>query len=420
MSINRAYLLILLIISISYQARSQKGSGELGKNVNTPKINNNPKKNNPTPPKKNNPPQKEDEEFEDIFEDSPKLPFTSEQSKPKNNMEDFLSSKDVPSGIKIEPIRSISENVHDDTSSIDDGELLVIEVEDFARFEGSENFVQVAPYFVVWDTRNLDPYHIDPKSFNQSIPIKLYNDEEGRKWAPMVGQSSLTSAFKWRGGRWHKGVDLDLQTGDPVYAAFDGVIRIAGTQNGYGRTVLIRHYNGLETLYGHLNSINFDVNTIVKAGEEIGKGGNTGRSFGSHLHFETRYEGNQFDPSHIYNFKNNPMEIRSTEFLLEPSIFGWATGRVSKPYNVSKETPTSESVSDLKFSPDEGSEVEYIDDEEEELPVEMERKIWYTVRAKDTLYEISRNFNVSVAKLCELNLINSSKKLVVGQRLRIK
>lgn len=399
------FSLISFTLIFSFSAFSQ--SKEKGKILNAPKI---PQNNKNTSQSKDPKQKSKDEEFDFIFEDEPKLRFSNQYENGNSNKATNAQNKiqNELEGIKIEPLRDINQIVNDDTSSIDEGELMVVEIEEDAQFQGADNMVSIASYYSVWDTKSLDPYGIDPKSFEEMVPITLYNISEGRNWAPVLDQSKVTSHFGWRSRRWHKGTDLDLETGDKVYAPFDGIVRIAGVHSGYGRTLILRHYNGLETLYGHLSKINFEPNTIVKAGEEIAKGGNTGRSSGSHLHYETRYEGNQFDPENIYNFKTNPMELKSSEFVLSPKVYDYLRGGASRPVP---------SVSELQSS---GEEAEDIEEEEEEIPVKIEKKIWYTVRHGDNLTEISRKFHTSVGEICRLNKISSYKKIYSGLKLRVK
>src|SRR5690606_6441642 len=115
-----------------------------------------------------------------------------------------------------------------------------------------------------------------------------------------------TSNFGRRGSRrYHYGIDIKAQTGDTIYAAFDGKIRVKQYERrGYGYYVVIRHVNGLETVYGHLSKFLVDENEFVLSGQPIGLAGNTGRSFGSHLHFETRFLGKPINPNFIIDFQN--------------------------------------------------------------------------------------------------------------------
>ena len=129
-----------------------------------------------------------------------------------------------------------------------------------------------------------------------------------------------TSNYGWRWQRGHHGVDIGLNTGDPVHSAFAGVVRVASRMGGYGNCVVIRHPNGLETLYGHLSKINVQPNQSVAAGDVIGLGGSTGNSTGPHLHFECRFLYQTFDPEWILDFSN--YSLRTRHLHLDKSYFG--------------------------------------------------------------------------------------------------
>ena len=397
----------LLSVLVSFLAFSQ----EKGK-LNAPKI---PKNNKTSTTNTKNSNQKSSDEFDFKFEDEPKLRFSNQY---ENNTTNKVSNTETGTqksleGIKIEPLRELNQIVHEDTSSIDEGELLVVEIEEDAQFQGADNMVEIASYYSVWDTKILNPYGLNPKEFEEIVPITLYNVNEGRNWSPVLDKSLVTSHFGWRNRRWHKGTDLDLETGDKIYAPFDGVVRVSGVHSGYGRTVILRHYNGIETLYGHLSKFNYEPGTFIKAGEVIGRGGNSGRSSGSHLHYETRFEGNQFDPENIYNFKNNPMVIRSSEFVISPKVFDYLRGGSSRPSSIITEPSSVQSSGVVE-------DIEEEIDDEEEVPVRVEKKIWYTVRNGDNLTEISKKFHSSVGEICRLNKISAYKKLYVGLKLRVK
>lgn len=137
-----------------------------------------------------------------------------------------------------------------------------------------------------------------------TVPLNKDIDVTGYV-APVKGK--LVSAFGYRPrfGRMHRGVDLDLNVGDTVVAAFDGRVRITKFERrGYGYYVVLRHDNGLETVYGHLSRFLVKPDQYVKAGQPIALGGNTGRSTGPHLHFETRFMGIALNPASIIDFEN--------------------------------------------------------------------------------------------------------------------
>ena len=138
------------------------------------------------------------------------------------------------------------------------------------------------------------------------LTVPLHKDIDVTGYvAPVKGK--LVSAFGYRPrfGRMHRGVDLDLNVGDTVVAAFDGRVRITKYERrGYGYYVVLRHDNGLETVYGHLSRFLVKPDQYVKAGQPIALGGNTGRSTGPHLHFETRFMGIALNPASIIDFEN--------------------------------------------------------------------------------------------------------------------
>lgn len=376
-NMKKAILSIILAIAISNTVIAQQR--ERGLKLNKPNIPSKQKDSN-SKDKNFNKDKKEDNEFS--FEEEPKLRFVNEFETPK-------VVESAPA-LKIEPIKELNTAVHEDTSSIDEGEVQIVEIEDEAQFVGSDEMVKIASYFSVWDTGLVDPYGIDAKEFDDVVPIQLYDISQGRYWAGPLSKGVTNSPFGWRWKRWHTGQDLDLDTGEPVYAAFDGIIRVASTRGAYGRCVVIRHYNGLETLYGHLSKINFEPNTIVKAGDEIGKGGSTGRSSGPHLHFETRYEGNPFDPRNIFNFSPSQINIVTQDFLLTSRVYDYLRGGANK------------------------GDFEY------DEPVAINRKVWYMVRSGENLSEIAAKFKTTVATICKLNKIRSSSRLRIGYRLRVR
>ena len=153
----------------------------------------------------------------------------------------------------------------------------------------------VAPHFMLLNEDNIIPsdemYPTWTNSvvhYNSVMPDSFRIDL--RNYAMPTLSTKITDIFGYRPNRrrLHQGMDIKVQTGDTIYAAFDGKVRITSYQRrGYGYYVVIRHNNGIETLYAHLSKRLVNVNQNVKAGEPIGLGGNTGRSSGSHLHFET-------------------------------------------------------------------------------------------------------------------------------------
>lgn len=236
-------------------------------------------------------------------------------------------------------------------------------------------YLQKEDYYAVWDSKNLNSYGYDIRNFNEAISMKLYDEQRNEKWHAPLLKTRINSKYGIRRGRWHHGTDLDVEIGDPVYAVFDGVVRMAKVnRGGYGNYVMIRHKNGFETLYGHLNKYHVKEGTIVKAGDVIGEGGNTGRSTGPHLHFEIRYRGHSINPTYLFDFKKD--QILTQNFTLTRAHFA-----------------------------------DYI----ESLKAQFCR-----VRSGDSLWRISRRYGTSIRRLCKLNGISRRTVLRVGRRLRYR
>jgi murein DD-endopeptidase MepM/ murein hydrolase activator NlpD len=163
-----------------------------------------------------------------------------------------------------------------------------------------------------WDTADINMYHVDMTQFQDTLVYNLMDENSAWKYT-IPRQGMVTSGFGKRalfGRKFHKGLDIDLETGDPVVAAFEGKVRIARYNRGYGNMVVISHEGGLETLYGHLSQLDVQEGQIVKSGDQIGLGGSTGQSTGAHLHFEIRVLGEQVDPSWVID-SNTLMPLTS-------------------------------------------------------------------------------------------------------------
>ena len=178
------------------------------------------------------------------------------------------------------------------------------------------------PPSALWYGRNLSGSHVrlvdlSMDSLPDEISINLLKADE--KFCFPI-KNVVTSPYGWRWNRPHRGVDIRLKTGEPVRCAFNGVVRIARPMGAYGNLVVVRHYNGLETVYGHLSKINVKPMQVVAAGQTLGLGGSTGRSTGPHLHFEVRFQYEPFDPEWILDFSN--YSLRTRRLYLDKTYFG--------------------------------------------------------------------------------------------------
>ena len=155
------------------------------------------------------------------------------------------------------------------------------------------------------DLYDLSWNHNHVHVYSELIPPKSYNIKLTRFSMPLKNNIIVTSKVGYRKqfNRNHNGVDLVGHIGDTIYACFDGKVRMSTYQaRGYGKVVVIRHYNGLETIYGHMSKQFVTENQYVKYGDPLGLVGNTGRSTGPHLHLETRFCGKMIDPQKIFDF----------------------------------------------------------------------------------------------------------------------
>lgn len=193
----------------------------------------------------------------------------------------------------------------------------------------------------------------------------------------------ITSPFGPRWRRMHNGLDLKVNIGDTIVAAFDGKVRIVKYERrGYGKYVVIRHDNGLETVYGHLSKQLVEENQLVKAGEVIGLGGNTGRSTGSHLHFETRFLGIAINPVYMFDFPKQ-------DIVADTYTFRRSKGGAS----------SKAGAHDAQLASD--GAIRY-----------------HKVKGGDTLSRIAKLRGVSISTLCKLNRITTKTILRPGQVLR--
>lgn len=182
-----------------------------------------------------------------------------------------------------------------------------------AASESIEHRYPAHHYYHDWNTNSINPYEFKLSDFEDTIYMELTDSVHCPFNMPVEGR--ITSNYGYRRYRIHHGIDIDLFTGDPVKAAFDGVVRFAKYAGGYGYAVVIRHYNGLETVYAHLSKIKVKPGDQIEAGDVLGLGGNTGRSTGSHLHFEVRFRGWSMNPKDIISFEEGTLVSDCAELV---------------------------------------------------------------------------------------------------------
>lgn len=226
-----------------------------------------------------------------------------------------------------------------------------------------------------WENKWVNPYRNSKVEFPDSAEIDC-----SRFILPIDNEIKVTSKFGPRRRRMHNGIDLKVYVGDTIRAAFDGKVRIRSAERrGYGKYLVLRHPNGLETVYGHLSGYLVDENEIVRAGQPIGFGGNTGRSTGSHLHFETRFLGQPINPADIIDFENG---VPHQDLYVFRNMK--VNGRKSNIYTSSNE-----------------------------------QMVYHKVRSGQTLGGIARQYGTSVNELCRLNGLSKTSVLRIGQSIRV-
>lgn len=245
-------------------------------------------------------------------------------------------------------------------------------------------------YKNLWESTNIRYPSTAFSNKSDTIVITLVGPNDSPFFHPYKGK--VISKYGPRSGRMHTGTDIKLHNGDSVYCAFDGKVRLARPFSGYGNMVLVRHNNGLETLYSHLKSIKVKVNDTIKAGDLIGLGGRSGRATTDHLHFETRLFGEPFDSNKYIDFET--YAIRS-QFLY------YKNKKVSIELDGLKDTAAP--------SPTLASKGDSSDDSNK-----------HVIRKGDNLWSIAKMYNTTVKSICIINNITTQQILKVGAILYLK
>lgn len=227
-----------------------------------------------------------------------------------------------------------------------------------------------------------DSWSNDHVRFSAELPDSFRVDL--RNFTMPTTNTKITDVFGYRPRRRrvHNGIDIKVQKGDTIYAAFDGKVRITAYQRrGYGHYIVVRHNNGIETVYAHLSKKLVVEDQVVKSGEPIGLGGNTGRSTGAHLHFETLLMGKNINPSLMFDFERK--DVTGDFYTYRKGVY------------------------------------QEIDKKSGKI-VESAEKLYHKVRKGENLSTIARKCGVSVNTLYKLNKMNSRTVLQIGQRIRYR
>ena len=263
-----------------------------------------------------------------------------------------------------------------------------------------------------WNTEYASSYNVPLAALPDRINIWVC-DRNNQYRCP--NRTRVYSPFGTRHHRRHQGVDLPLPKGTPVYAAFSGKVRLSKYYRGYGNLVIIRHENGLETYYAHLSERKVESGQWVEAGTVVGLGGSTGRSSGSHLHFETRFKGYAFDPQWLIDFETGTLRHRL--FVLKKSHLDENSRYVPE----SEEEEVAIYLADTREKAVADSLAAVRKAAEEKAAREAAAARYHTIRSGDTLSSLARRYGTSISAICKLNPgLTPKTTLRLGRKIRVK
>lgn len=306
----------------------------------------------------------------------------------------------------VMPVKSISEsraNVIDTLPTAVPGVNVLLYNDNTWHFSKSNEYIADSEVFrEAWNETSTNPYQVALDSLPETWAVWLV-DSLSEYHCPTTA-TRITSKFGMRHGRRHQGIDIGLPVGSPLYAVFDGKVRVATTMHGYGKVMILRHNNGLETVYGHMSAFDLKPGDIVHAGDVIGKSGNTGRSTGPHLHFETRHKGLAFDPLRIIDFSNGNLKQRI--MVLKRRYFS-ASSRYDQDFDEEflLQEDDAKALAAKKAK------------EEEEARKAM---VYHKVKSGENLGLIARKYHTTVNNICRLNGIKNPNTLRAGRTIRVR
>ncbi|MBQ4344813.1 MAG: peptidoglycan DD-metalloendopeptidase family protein [Muribaculaceae bacterium] len=284
-----------------------------------------------------------------------------------------------------------------------------VNVGDQIRVEETEQFLEqlfeeeLEPegdiYEIGWDSESVNCYKGMEVPQTKVIDVSDF-------CMPHPGYVTSNYGYRKRFRRMHRGIDLKAFTGDTIRAAFDGKVRLTKYERrGYGYYVVMRHGNELETVYAHLSKFLVKPDQYVKAGDPIGLAGNTGRSFGSHLHFETRFMGYAINPAAIFDFANQT--VHTDEYTFDKDTYEEARDYSPAAQQAYAEQYRQQYMNNRSANSGNDSGA-------------SSSKVYHKVRSGECLSKIAQRYGVSVRQICRLNGIKTTSKLKIGQRLRVK
>lgn len=275
---------------------------------------------------------------------------------------------------------------------------------------GDKDFIQetyqipgYSLYDQYWDTEHICSRHLAIPFGGNPLRIILVQSNNNPFFYPCIGNNTVVAAYGMtKGGQFHTGVDLAVKEGSPVKCCFDGVVRMARIYGDYGRVVVVRHYNGLETVYANLGKIMVKPGQILQAGDIIGASGRAQKTGAEQLHFETRFMNESFNPAMFIDFDY-------MEFIDNTLILNEADLAVEKEAEVKSATELQSDKASNGQS--EGNP---------QQPQAEGQAEYHIVKAGETMYRISVQHKIPLAKLLQMNNMKETDVIDIGQKIRIK
>ena len=268
-------------------------------------------------------------------------------------------------------------------------------------------------YDQYWDTENICSRHLALPFAGNPLRIILVQSNNNPFFFPCGGATSVNALYgAGKNNEFHPGVDIAVKSGSPVKCCFDGVVRVAKIYGDYGRVVVVRHYNGLETVYANLSKIMVKPGQILQSGDIIGASGKSSKTGAEQLHFESRFMNECFNPAMFIDFdymeiKDNTLVLNESDMMLQQREGAEVKQEPMK--KIKEETNFAKPLSQEK-----------VKEEGEKKTQESGPAEYYTVKAGDTMYRISVKYNISLTKLMQLNNMQEADKIDIGQKIRVK
>lgn len=296
-------------------------------------------------------------------------------------------------------------------------------------------------YQQYWDTANLRSRMLEIPFSNDRLMIMLVQDANNPFVIPCQFDRVRTKYGEMKNGSFHPGIDLKTEPQTLVKSCFDGVVRMATYYRDYGITVVVRHYNGLETVYAHLDKVCVRPNQIVRAGQVIGQTGTSGNTKECILHFETRFMNEYFDPELVIDFDEedilqNNMALMTHDFNILPlsEVGNWKP-TVPKPKAAApdikpepKQEPKQQNSAQSEagavdpdtMAPENSGQPAPQPKPQPQVQPETTDAVYHTVAAGENLYRISLKYHTTVDKILKLNNLKNADKIVEGQKIRVR